>query len=253
MNAVTQTTMPTGIDLAQQVETWIENNKEHVIEEVNAWLEATAPRVLKLRTILGSKVHEEDIEIHDFVFPDPGTWTYHVAILKQSRLTNKSSAKLTEGFSYSEEVQDSFEFGFSQGLKLGARAQATAQLGVVEAQVEISAEVEFTADQRWTVTEVKSWSQDIDIELEPHSAVEATATLEVGKNEFNFTATATLRYARVAILGFNTAGVIQGANLSTSILKIPLEPRQAEISGTLEAELGLTTTVEVKDVEPDGD
>jgi len=137
----------------------------------------------------------------DFYYPDYGLVISDFAYssvnpsftpneVADQTLANNGTTTIDETFSFKKASQDSFKFGFSEGLKVGTKASAKVSLPFVgEGTAEISAELSFNANQEWTKTKAEEWTYSIRVPVPPKSTVQCTGFIKYSKITCPFTAT----------------------------------------------------------------
>lgn len=105
---------------------------------------------------------------------------------------NKTSLQQSDAIKRSVRIKDSFSFGFTEGVKLGAQTTTEIKLPFVgKEKVTFSAELNFQANQHWTKELEKSWEINNPIQIPPYKRVEATFLIE----QVHFDGTLTIQYA----------------------------------------------------------
>jgi hypothetical protein len=100
---------------------------------------------------------------------------------------NDGDTEISEDFSYSKALEESFTFGFTEGLKVGLQATVSAGLPLVgEAEVQISGEVSFEANQSWTQTETKTWEVRTTVPVPAHSTTKVQGYVRNAKIDATF-------------------------------------------------------------------
>lgn len=151
------------------------------------------------------------------------------------------------GYTYTETQQ--FEFGFSEGLTIGTKAGANVEVpGFGGVEVEISAEFQFTADQRWTSTTSTEINMQDQFAVPPHTTVTAVSVTSIGHSNVPFTATAV---ATSGTFGFDCFQRFL-PNVPTAIIWAPVVnmlpdtgARTFQVAGTVSGAMFLDNTVDL--------
>ena len=103
---------------------------------------------------------------------------------------NDGDTEITEDFSFNKATEESFTFGFTEGLKIGLKATVKAALPLVgESEVEVSGELTFEANQSWSKSETKTWEIKTTVPVPPHSTTKVTGYIQNANIDADFTAT----------------------------------------------------------------
>ena len=234
-------------DLAEQVDTWISENKDEVL----ARLRTLGFGFNTISRVTNSLTTIKKASIGAFKYMDP-IWKPYPIVLVSQKIANPSPATINTRFEYAEATQDVIEFGFSETLKVGTKASIKAELPLAgEASMELSAEVAFTADNKWTTLQEKDWAGAIEIQVPPESQVDVSLRLMEADTVVDFEAFATISKASVIVYGLGTRVVFErpiAIQLSLSQLKgvVPPEVLSATLKGTTSLQLGLQAVVMVE-------
>ncbi|WP_225902689.1 ETX/MTX2 family pore-forming toxin [Pseudanabaena sp. PCC 6802] len=186
------TTNTTEIDVQKQIESIILNDTDNIFLKVKEYVAQTSTiDVSKFKSIAWVDCYEVYVDLVDFKYSDVVT-NYTPEIVGERIYTNDTgTSSLDDTFTYSKTLTESFTFGFSEGLKVGASAKFKAGLPIIgEGEVSLDAEVSFTANQSWTQTESRTWSQSTKVTVPPHSDIKVTAFISQADINSKFTGTA---------------------------------------------------------------
>jgi hypothetical protein len=156
------------------------------------------------------------VQLEDFTY-GPATMSERPPLVQSHVFTNGTSQPQKETFSYKYLDSEEFQFGFSEGLTIGVKASATAEVPGFSEQVEISAQFQFTADQRWTYASSVEVSNNEEITIDPHSSVTATSTTTYGSSTAPFHAHARVTSGTAMFLCFQ-----RGFPEPTVVVSIPV-------------------------------
>ncbi len=226
-------------DLANNLKNWIMSNQEKVLPIIRSILKTSLIKKINLATV---KLNEIKLTNFDF---EPFEWFSSITLVYNQELKNDSSAELLTKFSYRESTQNTFSFGFKEGLKLGTKASFKAGIPLVGAgEVEVSGEISFDATQQWTDTSTKEWAVDMTVAVPARKTIDAKFMLNSGTGQPKFTATAT------AVDGLVTCIITIGkmfipVTFPLGSITFDDAAKAAKLSGVLDASIGLNSYVEL--------
>ena len=100
---------------------------------------------------------------------------------------NDGDTEISEDFSFSKALEETFTFGFTEGLKVGLEATLKTGLPMVaEGEVTLSGEVTFEANQSWTQTETKTWEVRTTVPVPAHSTTRIRGYVRNAKIDATF-------------------------------------------------------------------
>lgn len=109
--------------------------------------------------------------------------TTPVAIISKKVWKNNSPAKITEVIKKSITKTSTFQWGFKESLKIGAKAKFEAKIPFIgSAETEVSTEFGFEANQTWTTTTSETYEISQQITLDSRSAIEVSAWVDWANN-----------------------------------------------------------------------
>ncbi|WP_026607982.1 ETX/MTX2 family pore-forming toxin [Methylocapsa acidiphila] len=126
--------------------------------------------------------------ISDFAYGN-ATPTFKDLVAHEETYVNASPDDPLEAtFAYEYSRQDGQSFKFTEGLKIGTKVGLKAKLPLIgESNVEINAEVSFSAEQSFTTTETSRWSFSEKVTVKPNTAVKVTGFIQIAKLDAPFT------------------------------------------------------------------
>ncbi len=187
--------------------------------------------------------------ISDFAYADVTPIFTDLAADEQTYVNASPDDPLEATFAYEFSRQDGQSFKFAEGLKVGTKAGVKAKLPFVgEANVEVSAEVSFSAEQSFTTVDTTKWSFSEKITVKPRTAVKATGYIRIAKLDAPF-------HCNVKVLDGNALiqVKIKGDQLYTSWV-VPIvnmmsdDERSFALSGTITGSEAAKIYVEVTPV-----
>lgn len=191
------------------------------------------------------------IEICDFQY-SPGSTQFNPMVIAQSVFTNPTNAEITEQFSYSKTLTDTFMFKFTEGLKIGTSAKFKAGLPLVgEGEVAVSGEVSFGAEQQWTSTESKTWTASLSIKIPAQQRIRVTASLSLAKITASFTCKARVTGCPGYLVGTGTKendACMDVVMPLGAFFPDPAELPFQQLSGTLTGSEGVNVVVLTENV-----
>lgn len=119
------------------------------------------------------------------------------------------SGNVSTTFTYSANESRSLQYKFTEGLKLGAKAKFEAKAPFVGTEIEVSAEVSFSADQTITNTTTETWTYSTQITVPSGTKALVEAVINVAHVEAAFTCTAQVDGGSLGI-GFYIAEPVPG-------------------------------------------
>jgi hypothetical protein len=208
-----------------------------------------ADRYTKLYTD-GALVYKYDLSVADWKFTETDKGGMVPELVDQEELDNSSAAILTEQFAYSKTLTNTFEFAFTEGIKVGVSAKFNANVPFVGGgEWTVSGELSFSGTQTDTETSSTTWSNTVTVNVPAHTKVSAIAFVNVGHPTYTFSATALVSNGTVNIPAYDSKAE------SWNDLFIPLNvllPMPAErsipLSGELSAQCGVRTYVELNPI-----
>lgn len=150
------------------------------------YLTSTGQDISNLQAVYRPTVEFYDdnygLVITDFSYGNVTKSMSDLAAHTQTYRNQSPDDPLEATFTYTETRQDSQSFKFTEGLKVGAKAQFKAKLPLVgEASTEVSAEVSFSAEQTVSTTSTTTWQFSEKITVKPNTAVQATGFIRIAK------------------------------------------------------------------------
>lgn len=188
------------------------------------------------------------ITLQDFTYSTPSIVQTPVVVSTRT-YQNDGDTEIQEDFEFSKAMEESFTFGFTEGLKVGAKATAKVGLPLVgESEVELSAEVTFQADQQWTNTETKQWSLKTSVPVPAHSTVKITGFITNAKIDTMFSGVAKATKGNV-LTWFKLKG--EGGYTEFPIplvVLLPEDQRVFPVSGSFQGVEGISAYTHVEKV-----
>jgi hypothetical protein len=220
------------------------------LDRVKQYLASTgdpdAGRYTKLYTD-GALVYKYDLSVADWRFTETDKGGMVPELVDQKEIDNSSAATVSEQFTYSKTLTNTFTFSFTEGIKIGVSAKFKANVPFFGGgEWTVSGELSFSATQTDTETNTTTWSNTVTVNVPAHTKVRAIAFVNVGNPTYTFNATALISNGMVNIPAYDPNAK------SWNDLFIPLDvllPMPAErsipLSGELSAQCGVRTYVEV--------
>jgi hypothetical protein len=197
----------------------------------------------------GALLYDYDLSIEDWRFTETGPGGTVPELVDQKEIDNNSAAGVSEQFTYSKSLTDTFTFSFTEGIKVGVSAKFKAGIPVAGTEWTVSGELSFTATQTQTTTNTSTWSNTVTVNVPAHTKVRAIAFVNVGNPSYSFTASVFVYNGMVNLPAYDP-----GARMWNDIF-VPLDvllpqpaDRSISLSGKLSAKCGVRTYVEVDTV-----
>lgn len=168
-------------------------------------------------------------------------------VVAQSDLRNPTPATISDQFSYSKKMTDTFTFAFTEGIKVGVSAKFTAGVPVAKTEWTVSGEINFSATQTKTATNETTWTKTTTINVPANTKVHVTGLVSFVTPMYSFTASAVIVNGKVNISAYDsTTKLWDDLIVPLEVLLPKLEDRSIPLSGSLNAKAGLRTYVELE-------
>jgi hypothetical protein len=168
-------------------------------------------------------------------------------VVAQSDLRNPTPATISDQFSYSKKMTDTFTFAFTEGIKVGVSAKFTAGVPVAKTEWTVSGEINFSATQTQTATNETTWTKTTTVNVPANTKVHVTGLVSVVTPMYSFTASAVVVNGKVNIAAYDSATKLwDDLIIPLEVLLPELADRSIPLSGSLNAKAGLRTYVELE-------
>lgn len=180
---------------------------------------------------------------------------YSKSVMTKKVMDNKSNTVQSFSFTYDESTQDVFSFGFTEGVTLGSQISVGATIEIIEIGQSFSMEMSLEANQQWTTTNQRTWSESYTIEVPAQTKIEVSSYIDDGFVESEFEAE--LKISKVVVIlefigdmEFDDREPIRNMrmpfSLSYDITKLPKELIFYNITGVLSASIGIQSAIDVE-------
>ncbi|MGR0482725.1 MAG: ETX/MTX2 family pore-forming toxin [Candidatus Electronema sp. V4] len=161
---------------------------------------------------------------------------------------NDGDTEIQEYFEFTKTMEESFTFGFTEGLKVGTKATAKVGLPLVgESEIALSAEVMFQSDQYWTQTETKGWALKTVVPVSAHSMVKITGFINNAKINATFSGVAKATKGSV-LTWFKLKGHGYTEAVVPLVILLPEDKRTVPLSGSFQGIEGISAYTHVEKV-----
>ena len=168
-------------------------------------------------------------------------------VVAQSDLRNPTPATISDQFSYSKKMTDTFTFAFTEGIKVGVSAKFTAGVPVAKTEWTVSGEINFSATQTKTATNETTWTKTTTVNVPANTKVHVTGLVSVVTPMYSFTASAVVVNGKVNIAAYDSATKLwDDLIIPLEVLLPELGDRSIPLAGSLNAKAGLRTYVELE-------
>nr|WP_294508286.1 ETX/MTX2 family pore-forming toxin [uncultured Rhodopila sp.] len=167
-------------------------------------------------------------------------------IIGSKNFQNDGNATITDSFTYSTTKTESFTLKFTEGLKVGLKAEVKAGFGfIIGAKVTVSGEITFNSEQSWTSQVAETFGDTITITVPPKTRLLASAVLNLEKGRFNFRGVATATNLKnIVQMGFRLKeGGFNSWNIPLEVLLPADADRQVPVAGIVDGALAVSVTV----------
>lgn len=190
-STTTSTSMMAEWNLPSILAKRVDEDREGVWKRIQAWYQAIGQdqkldRVASLVGALFQPDCDYGITLQNFTFGEINPLEKPIEASTRT-YQNDGDTEILEEFAFTKALEESFTFGFTEGLKVGTRATTKIKLPLIgESEIELNAEMSFDASEEWTRRETKEWSLKSTVPVPPRSTVKVTGFISNARLDTTF-------------------------------------------------------------------
>jgi len=220
------------------------------LARVKKYLAATGHHDANVYTSLytdNAYVYTYELSLQDWNFHETMPGMHVPEVVDQTEIVNPTPATVSNQFSYSKKVADTFTFSFTEGIKVGVSAKFKAGVPVANTEWTVSGEISFSGTQTQTTSRETTWTNTTTINVPANTKIHVDAIVSVVTPVYEFTASAVVINSKVNIAAYDpTANSWNDLIIPLEILLPSLDDRSIPLAGTLMAKAGLDTYIQTK-------
>ncbi len=222
------------------------------LARVKEYLAATRHRDASAYTDLATDspfVYTYELSLQDWHFQEKMPGMKVPEVVDQTEIVNPTPATVSNQFSYSKKVADTFTFSFTEGIKVGVSAKFKAGVPVANTEWTVSGEISFSGTQTQTTSRETTWTNTTTINVPANTKVHVDAIVSVVTPVYDFSASAVVINSKVNIPAYDSAVKSwDDLIIPLEILLPSLDDRSIPLAGTLMAKAGLDTYIQTRTI-----